>query len=85
MEGLVNVVIGILSAAIVQLLKKIKLPSKFAPMICLVVAIVLVSVAKALGFQADVNTISQALLTALGISGATVLAYDQVKKLTEPK
>lgn len=82
---LVNVIIGILSAAIVQFLKKIKLPSKYAPTICLVVAIILVSAARAIGLEMDVNSVAQALLLALGTAGATTLVYDQVKQLTEPK
>lgn len=82
---LVNAIIGVLTAGIVQLLKKAKLPSKFAPLVCLVVAAILVGLAKMAGVDMDVNTVAQGLLAALGIAGATTLVYDQVKKVTEPK
>lgn len=85
MEVLVNLIIGSLTAIIVQVLKKIKLPSKFAPTIVLVVAGVIVAIANALGFTPDINSIKEAILTAIGIGGGTALAYDQVKKLGEPK
>ncbi len=83
MENLISVVIGLLSAGIVQVLKLIKLPSKYAPTVCLVVAVILVAGAKALGMDLDVNTVADALLKALGIAGVTVLAYDQVRKVVE--
>jgi len=85
MEVIVNVVIGLLTAVIVQVLKKIKLPSKFAPIIVLVVAGIIVSIAKALGLTPDLKTIQDAIMTALGIGGVTALGYDQIKKLGEPK
>ncbi len=85
MEAIVNVVIGFLTAGIVQLLKKIKLPAKYAPVIVLVVAGLIVSIARGLGFTPDLKTVQDALIAALGIGGMTTLAYDQVKKLTEVK
>lgn len=85
MENVISIVIGLLSAGIVQLLKLIKLPSKWAPTVCLIVAVILVSVAKALGLELDVQTVAEALMKALGIAGVTVLAYDQLKKLTETR
>jgi hypothetical protein len=83
---LVNVIIGVLTTGIVQLLKKLKnFPAKFAPLVCLVVAAILVGLASVIGVDMDVNTVAQGILTAWGVAGATVLTYDQVKKLTEPK
>lgn len=85
MEALVNVIIGALSAIIVQALKKIKMPSKFAPLAVLVVSGAIVAVANALGFTPDIKSIQDALASALGIGGMTTLVYDQVKKLGEAK
>lgn len=85
MDVLVNVIIGSLTAIIVQALKKIKLPSKFAPIIVLVVSGIIVSIANALGFTPDINSIKEALYAAFGIGGGTALIYDQIKKLGEPK
>jgi len=82
---MIDIIIGLLTAGIVQLLKKIKLSNKFAPIAVLIVAVILVSAAKALGFEMDVKTITEAITKAAGVGGATVLAYDQIKKLTEVK
>jgi len=68
---------------IVQLLKKMKLPSKFAPIVALVLAIVYVAIARVAGIDADLNTIVAQITQALTIAGIGVLGYDTVKKITE--
>ena len=66
---------------VVGLLKKFNLPSKWAPVAAFVVAIVLVAVGKIFGLDLDVNTIAQAIITALATAGISVLGYDTLKKL----
>jgi hypothetical protein len=82
---MIEVIIGFLAAGITQLLKKIKLPSKITPIVVLIVAVILVAGARAIGFAPDVNTVAEAIMKALGIAGAAALGYDQLKKLTTPK
>ena len=67
---------------IVMLLKKIKLPSKFAPVAAFIIASILVGIGQLLGLNLDINTIAQAILTSLATAGVAVLGYDTVKKLT---
>ena len=67
---------------IVGLLKKIKLPTKFAPIAAIVVALIIVSVGKAFGgVELDFQTVLQTVATALGLAGVSVLGYDLVGKL----
>jgi len=68
---------------IVGLLKKVKLPSKWCPVVAFGVAVALVAIGKAFGIDLDVNTIQQALVTALATAGVSVLGYDAVTKLFE--
>jgi len=68
---------------VVTLLKKIKLPSKWCPIVAFAVALILVAVGKAFGVDLDVNTIQQAIITALATAGVSVLGYDAVTKLME--
>ncbi len=70
---------------IVAGLKKLKLPSKFAPIAVFAIAIIIVAGGKFLGYELSTQTIQEALLKALGIAGVSALGYDQLKKLTEPK
>lgn len=70
---------------VVMLLKKLSLPSKWAPIAAFVVALVLVVVGKVFGAELDVNSIAQAIIAALATAGVSVLGYDTVKKLTETK
>ena len=78
---MVDIIIGLLTSGIVQLLKLIKLPTKWAPVAVFVVSLVIVAIAKALGFTPDINSIYSAIATALGIGGATALGYDFLKGL----
>lgn len=67
---------------IVQLLKKIKLPTKVAPYVAVILAAVYVGVAKALGLAStDFQTVLDFIIKALGIGGVAVLGYDVVKSI----
>jgi hypothetical protein len=79
-----TIIITVAIPFIVQLLKKIKLPSKFAPIAAMVIAVIFVAVGKWVGLDLNVKDIYQAILLALGIAGASVLGYDTVTKLMEP-
>ena len=67
---------------VVQLLKKVKLPSKWAPVAAFGVALVLVGAGHLLGLNLDINTIAQAIIAGLATAGVAVLGYDTVTKLT---
>lgn len=68
---------------VVMGLRKANLPTKWCPIASFAVALVLVALGKVFGVEMDVNTIAQAILTALGTAGVAVLGYDTVAKLTE--
>jgi hypothetical protein len=70
---------------VVMLLKKLNLPNKWCPIAAFAVALVLVAIGKAFGVDLDVNNIAQAIVAALATAGVSVLGYDAVKGLTEPK
>ena len=80
---ILNIIVTVAIPFIVNFLKKWLGGSKFAPIVALVLAVIYVAIAKAMGVEQDVNTIYQAILLALGIAGTSVLGYDAVKKLTE--
>jgi len=62
---------------IVQFLKKIKLPVKLAPWAAIIVALIIVTVAKAFtGADLDFVTVLGTVAQALGIAGVSVLGYD---------
>ena len=83
-ELIYQIVSVVLIPAIVTLLKKIRLPSKWAPVAAFGIALGLVAAAKPFGVDLDVNTVAQTIITALATAGVAVLGYDTVKKLTEP-
>ena len=68
---------------IVWLLRLAKLPTKWCPIVAFAVAVALVAIGKVLGVDLDVNTIQQAIVTALATAGVSVLGYDTVSKLME--
>jgi len=78
----------ILSVVIIPLvvwgLRAIKLPTKWCPVVAFAVAVGLVAIGKAIGVDLDVNTIQQAIITALATAGVSVLGYDTVKGLITP-
>lgn len=84
-ELIYQIVSIVLIPIIVTFFKKMKLPSKWAPIASFGVALVLVSVAKVFNIDLDVNSVSQTILAALATAGISVLGYDTVKKLTETK
>ena len=67
---------------IINLLKKIKLPTKIAPIAAFVLALVIVAGGKILGFDLNIQTLIDAIIKALAISGVSVLGYDAIKKLS---
>jgi hypothetical protein len=70
---------------VVQLLKKIKLPSRLAPIAAVILAILIVAGAKILGSDLDIGNIYEAILKVLGISGMSILGYDVLKKTVKNK
>ena len=67
---------------IVMLFKKVKLPSKYAPLAAFGAAILLVGVGMVFKLTLDINTIADAILKGLATAGVAVLGYDTVKKLS---
>ena len=67
---------------LINLLKKIKLPTKIAPIAAFVLALIIVAGGNVLGFDLNIDTIIDAIIKALAISGVSVLGYDTVKKLS---
>ena len=78
-----EIISAIVIPFLIQLLKKIKLPTKIAPIAAVVLAIIVVAGAKIAGIDLDVKSVMDVVLKILGIAGGSVLAYDTVKKLTE--
>jgi hypothetical protein len=81
---MIEMVIGGIAAVVTQILKKINLPSKWAPFVVLGLAVVCVGVAKALGITADVETLQGIIAKGLGIGAATISIYDIIKQWLEP-
>lgn len=67
---------------IVMLLKKVKLPAKYAPLAAFAVAIILVGVGQFFKLTLDIPTVADAILKGLATAGVAVLGYDTVKKLS---
>jgi len=78
-----EIISAIVIPFVIQLLKKIKLPTKIAPIVAIILAIIVVAGAKIAGIDLDVKSVMDVILKILGIAGGSVLAYDTVKKLTE--
>jgi hypothetical protein len=66
--------------AIVMGLRKLKLPSKWAPLAAFGIALVLVGIGQLLGLSLDITTIADAIIKGLTTAGVAVLGYDAVKK-----
>ena len=67
---------------LINLLKKIKLPTKVAPIAAFVLALIIVAGGNVLGFDLNIDTLIDVIIKALAISGVSVLGYDTVKKLS---
>ena len=80
---LFNVVTAVIIPFLVQLLKMIKLPTKFAPIAAVVLAVVIVAGAKWLGVELDFNTMTGLIANALGVAGVSVLGYDLFRQVTK--
>ena len=78
-----TVISVVLIPLIVMGLKKLALPSKWAPIAAFAVALVLVAIGRVFGAVLDVNSIAETIIAALATAGVSVLGYDTVKKLTE--
>jgi len=78
-----EIISAIVIPFVIQLLKKIKLPTKIAPIVAVILATIIVAGAKIAGIDLDVKSTTDVILKILGIAGGSVLAYDTVKKLTE--
>ena len=63
-----NIVIPAITIFIVNLLKKIKLPTKIAPLVAAVVALLVVGVSKAFGADLDVNSVYDAIIKAIALA-----------------
>ena len=69
---------------LVELLKKVKLPTKWAPFVAVGLALGYVTLAKALGLAgADFQGALAFILKALGIGAISVLGYDVVKAVNK--
>jgi uncharacterized membrane protein YjjP (DUF1212 family) len=84
-EVIFNIVAVVIVPGIVMLLKKINLPSKFAPVAAFFVATILVGIGKLIGIELDINSVADAIVKGLLLAGVSVIGYDQVKKITEVK
>jgi len=80
-----DIVTVIVIPFIVQLLKKVNLPTKFAPFAAIVIAAIIVGVGGLFGLTLDVASISDLILRSLGLAGVAVLGYDAVKQLVPSK
>lgn len=80
-----EIISAVIIPFIVQLLKKIKLPTRIAPIAAIVLAILAVAGAKLLGQDLNIQNIYEAILKILGISGMSILGYDVLKKTINNK
>ena len=78
-----EIISAIVIPFVIQLLKKIKLPTKIAPIVAIVLAVIVVAGAKIAGIDLDVKSTMDIILKILGIAGGSVLVYDTAKKLIE--
>jgi len=83
--NIVDIVMVVIVPVVVSGLKKLKLPSKWAPIAATAVALALVAVGKVIGLDLDVNSIADAIIKGLAIAGVSVLGYDAITELTEKK
>lgn len=77
-----TIVMTIVIPAIVMFLRKMSLPTKWAPVAAFGVAIALVSLGKIFGLDMDVQTLAETIIKSLAMAGVAVLGYDTVKSAT---
>lgn len=70
---------------VVMGIRKVGLPTKFAPIAAFGIALALVTLGKLIGVELDVATLQATIITALATAGVSVLGYDAVTQLTEKK
>ncbi|MFH1444966.1 MAG: hypothetical protein ABIF08_00625 [Nanoarchaeota archaeon] len=69
---------------VVEFLKRVSLPKKYAPYVAILLATIYVAVSKWLGWGgADFSSALDFIMKALGIGGISVLGYDIVKTIKE--
>ena len=64
---------------IVNLLKKINVPTRIAPIVAVVLAIGIVAGGKALGVDLDLNSVLDIILKGLGLGAISIFGYDLYK------
>lgn len=80
-----EIICAVIIPFVVQLLKKIKLPSRVAPIAAVILAILAVAGAKLFGIDLNIQSTLEAILKVLGISGMSILGYDVLKKTINNK
>lgn len=80
-----EIISAVIIPFIVQWMKKIKLPTRIAPIAAITLAIIAVACAKRLGHDLSISNIYEAILRVLGISGMSVLGYDVFKTIVVNK
>lgn len=74
-----TIVLTVVIPFIVGFLRKMNLPTKWAPLAAYGVALALVALGNVFGLDMGVATIADALLKGLGMAGVAVLGYDALK------
>ena len=74
-----TIVLTVVIPFIVGFLRKMSLPTKWAPVAAFAVAIALVSLGKVFGLDMQVVTLADTLIKGLGMAGVAVLGYDAIK------
>lgn len=80
-----TIVMTVIIPFIVWGLKKLSLPTKWAPIAAFGVAIAVVSLGKVFGVDMDVTTVADTIIKSLAMAGVAVLGYDTYKSVATPK
>ena len=65
---------------VIQAIKKLKINSRLLPIFAIILAFIYVTIAKLTGLDTNLQEVSDLIVKALGISGASVLAYDTLNR-----
>lgn len=79
MDSIYNVIATVVIPFLVQGLKKI-VPTKYAPIAVVVLAVIYVTIARAMNLDPNLQEVAAMIATVLGVSGVSVLGYDIFKK-----